>query len=238
MPRRRPRSARQLRDTIDRVLIHDIKNMGFRLEMLRANLEEHYGEAEFRRSVQELLAATVERLDRIVGQWSAPRDAVLIKVALDVNALIREVAAAPARRGGRETRSSGALGRLSLALGDTPEVWGDPYYLRDALGSLVDNALEAAGRSGRVLVRSFSSGRGSRRRCQIEIIDNGPGMAPEFVRDRLLQPFQTTKPDGVGLGLFTANEIVRHHGGRVRIQSQPGGGTVVRLSFPPVRPEA
>ena len=233
----RKNRSRKLSETIDRVLIHDIKNMGFRLEMLRSNLEEHFGEPEFRRSVQELLASTVEKLDRIVGRWSAHEEAVLIKVALDMNALIREVADAPARRGGRETRASGALGRLSLALGDVPEVWGDPYYLRDALASLVDNALEAAGPSGRVLVRSFARGKGARRRCRIEIIDNGPGMSPEFVEERLLRPFQTTKSDGVGLGLFTANEIVRHHGGTVEILTRPGEGTVVRLSFPAVRPE-
>jgi signal transduction histidine kinase len=237
MAGRTSRSSRKLRDTIDRVLVHDIKNMGFRLEMLRANLEEHFGEPEFRRGVQELLASTVEKLDRLVGRWSAQEEAVLIKVALDPNALVREVAATPARRGGREARASGAFARLSLALGDVPDVWGDPYYLRDALASLVDNALEAAGPSGRVLVRSFSAGRGARRRCQIEIIDNGPGMSPEFVRDRLLRPFQTTKSEGVGLGLFTANEIVRHHGGRVRIHTRPGEGTVVQLSFPAARHE-
>ncbi len=160
MTGKRPRSSRKLRDTIDRVLIHDIKNMGFRLEMLRSNLDEHYGEPEFKRSVQELLAATAEKLDRIVGRWSEPEDAVLIKVALDLNGLVREVAAAPARRGGRESRSSGKLATLSLALGEVPPVWGDPYYLRDALASLVDNALEAAGPAGKVLVRSFSHGEG------------------------------------------------------------------------------
>jgi signal transduction histidine kinase len=238
MAGRKPRSSRKLSDTIDRVLIHDIKNVGFRLEMLRSNLEEHFGEPEFRRSVQELLAATVEKLDRLVGRWSSREDAVLIKVTLDPNALIREVADAPARRGGRETRASGTLGRLSLALGDVPPVWGDPYYLRDAFASLVDNALEAAGPSGRVLVRSFATGKGAHRRCRIEIIDNGPGMSPEFVQQRLLRPFQTTKADGVGLGLFTANEIVRHHRGTVRIHTRPGEGTVVQLAFPAAREES
>lgn len=237
MPDRRPRSSRKLRDTIDRVLIHDIKNMGFRLEMLRSNLEEHYGEPEFKRSVQELLAATVERLDRIVGRWSAHEDAVLIKVALEVNDLVREVAAAPTRRGGRESRSAGKLATLSLALGDVPPVWGDPHYLRDALGSLVDNALEAAGAAGKVLVRSFATGKVARRRANIEIIDNGPGMSPDFVRDRLFRPFQTTKPDGVGLGVFTASQIVRHHGGAIRVRSDPGEGTVIRVSFPAARSE-
>lgn len=238
MPDRRPRSSRKLRDTVDRVLIHDIKNMGFRLEMLRANLDEHYGEPDFKRSVQELLAATVERLDRIVGRWSAHEDAVLIKVGLDLNGLVREVAATPTRREGRETRSGGKGAALSLALGEVPPVWGDPYYLRDALASLVDNGLEAAGPAGKVLVRSFSTGRGARHRANIEIIDNGPGMSQDFVRDRLFQPFQTTKPNGVGLGVFTASQIVRHHRGTIRVHSGPGEGTVLRVSFPAVRADS
>jgi signal transduction histidine kinase len=235
MTAKRPRSSRKLRDTIDRVLIHDIKNMGFRLEMLRSNLDEHYGEPEFKRSVQELLAATAEKLDRIVGRWSEPEDAVLIKVALDLNGLVREVAGAPARRGGRESRSSGGLATLSLALGEVPPVWGDPYYLQDALASLVDNALEAAGPRGKVLVRSFSRGKGLRLRANLEIIDNGPGMSSEFIRDRLFRPFQTTKPHGVGLGVFTANQIVRHHRGTVRVRSGQGEGTVIVVSFPAAR---
>jgi signal transduction histidine kinase len=226
-----------LRDTIDRVLIHDIKNMGFRLEMLRSNLDEHYGEPEFKRAVQELLAATAERLDQIVGRWSAPEDAVLIKVSLDLNGLVQEVAAAPARRGGRESRSAGNLATLSLALGDPPPIWGDPYYLRDALSSLVDNALEAAGPAGKVLVRTFRTGKGGRERAHVEVIDNGPGMSAEFVRDRFFQPFQTTKSDGVGLGVFTAGQIVRHHRGAIRVRSGPGEGTVIRVSFPVARSE-
>jgi signal transduction histidine kinase len=112
-----------------------------------------------------------------------------------------------------------------------PRIWGDPYFLRDALGSLIDNALEAAP-SGRVLVRSFPGGKKPRERAVIEIVDNGEGMSPEFMRDRLFQPFQTNKPDGVGLGVFTASQIVRHHGGTFRVRSAPGAGTVLRLSFP------
>ena len=232
----RPRASRRLRDTVDRVLLHDIKNIGFRLEMLRANLDEHYGEPEFKRSVQELLAATVEKLDRIVGRFAAPEEAVLIKVSLDLDALLREVAAAPSRRGARGGRPAGERSPLALALGSPPPVWGDPFYLRDAFRSLIDNALEAVGPTGRVLVRSFASS-GRRRRAHVEIIDNGPGMNPEFARERLFEPFQTTKADGVGLGLFTANQIVRHHRGTVHISTRPGEGTVIRISFPTASPE-
>ena len=101
--------------------------------------------------------------------------------------------------------------------------------------SLIDNALEAAGPSGKVLIRSFPQApRKGREKSRVvfEVIDNGPGMSAEFVRDRLFQPFQTTKSDGVGLGLFTASQIVRHHGGMIRVRSSAGEGTLVRLSFP------
>lgn len=230
MPSKRPRASRRLRSTLDRVLIHDIKNMGFRLQLLLSNLEEHYGDPEFKRSVQELLSSTIERLDRVVGRWSAHEDAVLIKVSLDLNGVLRQVVSAACPR--RASAEDADLPRLSTALGALPEIWGDPYYLRDAFQSLIENALEAASPDGKVVVRSFTAGAGRRSRAAVEVIDNGTGMSPEFVRDGLFQPFQTTKPDGVGLGLFTAAQIVRFHRGSIRVLSEPGGGTVVRLSFP------
>jgi signal transduction histidine kinase len=229
---RPPRGGKRLRSALDRVLIHDIKNMGFRLQMLRQNLDSHYGDPEFKQTVQDLLASTIERLDGIVGRWSEEQH-VLIKVALDVNGLLREIAGGATRRGARLDRAQAAkLPALTLALGPVPQIWADPYFLRDAFSSLIENALEAAAPSGRVLIRSFRETRGARGRVVVEIIDNGAGMSEEFVRERLFRPFQTTKPDGVGLGLFTANQIVRHHGGSVRVGSVADEGTVIRLGFP------
>jgi len=232
MPARRPSPISQLRSTLDRVLIHDIKNVGFRLQLLLTNLEEHYGDPEFKNSVRDLLASTIERLDGIVGRYSARPDAVLIKVPLDLNAVLREAAEGPTRRGGDARDGETArLAPVSLSLGGVPEVWGDPYYLRDALASLVENAREAAAPDGRVVVRSFAD-EGKRAKAVVEVIDNGSGMSADFIRERLFQPFHTTKPDGVGLGLATASEIVRLHRGTIRIHSRAGGGTLVRLKFP------
>ena len=225
------RPSRQLRSTLDRVLVHDIKNMGFRLQLLLSNLEEHYEDPEFKRSVRELLSSTIQRLDGIVGRYAAHPDAVLIKVALDLNSVLRESAQSATRRGAGREAEVRSLAPISLALGEVPEVWGDPYYLGDALASLIENAREAAAPDGRVVVRSFRD-EGRRPRAIVEIIDNGPGMSAEFLRDQLFQPFQTTKPDGVGLGMATASQIVRLHRGTIRVHSQAGGGTLVRLKFP------
>lgn len=229
-----PRRSRRLRSTLDRVLVHDIKNMGFRLQLLLSNLEENYGDPEFKRSVEDLLRSTVCRIDEIVDRFAAHDEPVLIKVHVDLNGIVREVAEGETRRGlpappvvpGRRT--------LSLALGPIPDIWGDPYYLTDAVKSLIENALEAVPPEGRVLVRTFRDDSAKRPRVVLEIIDNGAGMSPEFVRDRLFKPFQTTKPDGVGLGLATASQIVAFHNGKFGVLTRPGGGTVVRVAFPAV----
>jgi signal transduction histidine kinase len=234
-----PRSSRRLRSTLDRVLVHDIKNMGFRLQMLLSNIDEHYEDPQFKRSVQELLRTTVERLDGMVERFSAHEDALLIKVALDLNGVIREVASGTTRRGGEPDSAAAGQPTLSLALGAIPEIWGDPYYLRDALWSLIDNAIEATPAGGKVVVRSFTDVSSKTPRTVVEIIDNGSGMSQEFLRNRLFKPFHTTKPQGVGLGLSTAAEIIRFHNGTINVMSQAGspGGTVVRLIFPGIVPE-
>jgi signal transduction histidine kinase len=213
--------------------------MGFRFQMLRSNLDEHYGDPEFKRSLQDFLASGIERLDRIVGRWSSEEPAVLIKVEVDLNGILREIAAGATRRGARlSSAASSRLPVLALSLGAVPSVWGDPYFLRDALASLIENAIEAAQPAGKVVIRSFAAGKGVKARACVEIIDNGTGMSKEFVQERLFRPFETTKPDGIGLGLSTANEIVRHHRGTIRVRSEPGQGTVVRISFPGARSDA
>lgn len=92
MTARRPRRAQAIRSTIDRVLVHEIRNIAFRLQLLRANLEQHFGEPDFQPAANDLLRTTIERLDRIAGRWSQRDEAVLIKVELDLNGLLHEIA--------------------------------------------------------------------------------------------------------------------------------------------------
>lgn len=218
-------SSRRLRATMDSVLIHDLKNVGQRLALLLANMEEHWRDPDFHRGEVELLTATVERIDAIVQRVAGHEDAVLVKVPLDLNDLLREVA--------RKARGRGVSGaRVVTATGELARVWGDTNFLADALASVVQNALEAAGPSGTVTLRTRMARVGRRARAVIEVEDDGAGMPEEFVRERLFRPFQTTKPDGVGLGLYTARQIVALHGGAIEVESRPGRGTRVSISLP------
>ena len=67
----------------------------------------------------------------------------------------------------------------------------------------------------------------------LEVIDDGSGMTPEFVRDRLFSPFDSTKGSkGMGIGAYQAREYVRSIGGRIEVESAPGRGTCMRILLP------
>ncbi|MEO8055158.1 MAG: ATP-binding protein [Acidobacteriota bacterium] len=229
MPARPRPSKRRLRSTMDSVLLHDMRNMGFRLGLVLENLEEHFGDPDFKRSVVELLQGTRDKLDTMVDRWTAHADSILIKVEVDVNDLVREALREARARG----RSGTGAPAVTTELAPLPRVWGDPHYLKDALLSIVQNALEAVAPSGgRVIVRSAEERRGRKRSVVVEIEDDGPGMSEEFVQTRLFRPFQTTKPEGVGLGLYTSSQILLFHRGDLVVDSRPGEGTRVRAILP------
>jgi signal transduction histidine kinase len=215
---------RRIRATRDSVLIHDIRNVGLRLSLLLSNMEEHYDDPDFKRSAAELLESTVQKLDGIARSWSSRGESVLIKVPLELNDLVREVLRTCRPRG----RASAPA--VSVTFAEIPRVWGDPYYLRDAIQSVIQNAQEAA--ASAVAVRTVVEKSGPRTFAVVEVEDDGPGVPADFVRRRLFRPFQTMKPGGVGLGLYTARRILRHHRGDAELRSVDGQGTLVRLLLP------
>jgi PAS domain S-box-containing protein len=95
--------------------------------------------------------------------------------------------------------------------------------------NILDNAADATGDAGTVTIRTRSEGD----RAVIEIVDDGPGIAPDQI-SQIFDPFYTTKPqgEGTGLGLDIAWRIVtEEHGGRIEVESEPGN-TVFRISIP------
>jgi signal transduction histidine kinase len=123
---------------------------------------------------------------------------------------------------------------LTLDLdGAAPAVLADRRLLERALVNLLENALQAVGEAGtiRVSLRTRDDGK----RVEIEVRDSGPGVAPEF-RDRVFEPFFSTKTSGSGLGLALAKKIAEDHGGGVSLQSTPGEPTRAVLWLPAAEP--
>ena len=109
----------------------------------------------------------------------------------------------------------------------TPEVLGDEPRLRQVLGNLVANALEAMPQGGRLRVGTELRADG----LALTVADTGPGLDDDQ-RQRLFTPYYTTKPGGTGLGLAIVQSIVSDHGGRIEVASERGRGTTFTLIFP------
>jgi signal transduction histidine kinase len=121
---------------------------------------------------------------------------------------------------------------VSVRRRDDPELPSVPCFpnqLKQVLLNLIMNAIEAASPTGYVDVETCLE----KDVAVIQVEDTGPGMSAETC-ERIFDPFFTTKQtgEGTGLGLAISYEIVRDHGGEIRVISAVGAGTVVEVRLP------
>jgi signal transduction histidine kinase len=120
--------------------------------------------------------------------------------------------------------------RLVKECGAVPSVRVDPNQLQQIFLNFFLNSLKAMPGGGTLTVRLFSHPE-EREIVRVEISDTGVGIPPEQI-DRVFDPFFTTDPRGVGLGLSVVHTLVRENGGSVGLASEPGKGTRVTLRLP------
>jgi len=104
----------------------------------------------------------------------------------------------------------------------------DADKLQQALLNIIKNAMESTSCAGKITVSVESR---EKDQIIVNITDTGSGIAPEEI-DRIFDPGYTTKEKGLGLGLPLAYEIIRAHGGEVRLQSNKGSGTTFEIILP------
>ena len=113
-----------------------------------------------------------------------------------------------------------------------PEIDADPEQLKEVIVNLVVNACEAMENGGTIVIHEQESTvRPHKKMVVIRVSDNGPGI-PKSIREKVLQPFFTTKEEGTGLGLSIAVRIIEEHNGRLDIESNQDGGATVVISLP------
>ena len=109
-------------------------------------------------------------------------------------------------------------------------VLADRIQIQQVLVNLIRNAIDVLVESSderRLEIGSAVSGGGM---VEVSVTDTGPGLAPEVAR-HLFQPFVTTKRKGMGLGLSICRTIVEAHGGKIWVETRPGGGTIFRFTL-------
>ena len=184
---------------------------------------------EVRETLSDISADT-KRAGEVISRMRAmlKRGAPAEFAPVDLNDVIRAVV--------RLTGADGARHRVTVDLDmapDLPPTPGDPIQLQQVVMNLMLNAFTAMGqpalRTRRLLVRTRVASDGEQVEAEFE--DSGTGIAAEVI-DRLFEPFVTTKPDGLGMGLSICRSIVDHHRGALRAFNNRGGGATFVLSLP------
>jgi len=128
-----------------------------------------------------------------------------------------------------ELRDDPGMAGIEISLERTPDcdLLHDPGAVRGVLVNLLQNAAAAMEGGGRVQVTVEQDGDW----CRLRVRDEGGGI-PEELRERIFEPFFTTRHRGSGLGLAVARHAVEQHGGRLRLEPAPGGGTDALVDLP------
>lgn len=171
------------------------------------------------------VGATVARMREFYRQ----RDGTGEQLPIDLNRIALQMRDLTRARWETIPQQNGIVVDLQLKLSESlPAVQGVESEVREALTNLIFNAADAMPTGGSILLRTALDRKGY---VHIEVVDTGAGMDEETTR-RCLEPFFTTKGErGTGLGLAMVYGVMQRHGGDVHIDSSPGVGTSVKLSF-------
>jgi len=215
---------------VARRIAHEIKNPLTPIQLAAERLQRRYGkEVTSDPAVFERLTATIVRqvgdMRRIVDEFSSfarmPKPLFREEAIVDIGrqALFLHEVAHPTIRFSLDTA------------GHSPVIVGDRRQLGQALTNIVKNAVEAIeenenGQAPGIIEMTI---REEGDRLRIAVADNGPGLPLE--RERLTEPYMTTRKRGTGLGLAIVRKIVEDHFGTMALRDRPGGGTIVEIDF-------
>lgn len=212
--------SRQLTEFSKRFVfvVHDMKNLASQLGLVVSNARRYLDNPEFRVDMLQTLEETVGRMNRLVTQLHAGSQHAppqLIEPDIVIAILARELCSAGTPI---ETRLDAGASRVAIS--------GDQF--RSVMSHLIDNAREAGQATGAVVVAS----RCDEEKVTVDVVDTGPGMDEEFVRNELFRPFRSSKPGGLGIGGYQTRELLRMAGAELEVISEKGAGTTMRVTFP------
>jgi putative PEP-CTERM system histidine kinase len=199
-------------------VMHDIKNLASQISLLSANAQKHADNPEFRADMLVTLRNSSGKLSALLarlGRYGAGQVQMIEPIVLDTIAKSICERFKPAHP-------------VLVTRGDNVRVLGDGEALEQALIHIVQNAIDASASGQPIYLDITRVGLTG----QIDVVDAGCGMSPEFVRSGLFKPFVSSKQDGFGIGAFEAREMIKAMGGRLRVESREGVGSRFTVTLP------
>ena len=199
-------------------VVHDLKNIVTQLSLMMKNARRLRDNPEFQEDMLATVENSLEKMRQLMLQLreggtphGVPQGVELAPIAKRLLAL--------AQSKGR---------KLELDLRGTVATRGHEERIERVIGHVVQNAFDATPEEGRVWLRLDREGSSA----IVEVGDTGCGMSEEFIRTRLFKPFQTTKSSGMGIGAFESFQYLQELGGKIKVKSEVGIGTVVTIELP------
>jgi putative PEP-CTERM system histidine kinase len=199
-------------------VVHDLKNIITQLSLMLKNAERHRDNPEFQKDMLMTVEHSVERMRKLMMQLREGATPLDGPRGIDLAGVLRRI----------QTAKSGQGRDIELKIDEKLVARGHEDRIERVIGHLVQNALDATEHRGRVWVRLARQGI----HALVEVGDSGHGMSPEFVRERLFKPFQTTKPTGMGIGAYESFQYIHELGGKLSVDSAVDVGTQVDLLLP------
>lgn len=225
-------------------IAHDINNAISPVALYTESLlEREPGLSERTRDYLVTIQRAIEDVAGTVAgmrEFYRQREPQLALTPIDLNLMVQQVIDLTRARWSDLPQQRGIVVQLQTELtADLPKVMGAPGEIRDSLTNLIFNAVDAMPEGGTLILRSrVVWSREPQHQHEpggqvcLEVCDTGVGMTEE-TRRRCLEPFFTTKGErGTGLGLAMVYGMLERHSAGIEIESEPGKGTAVRLSFP------
>jgi signal transduction histidine kinase len=205
------------------VVAHEVKNPIAGIRGALQVITSRMAAGERDRPVMVEIMARLDGLDRIVQDmlmFARPR--ALRQEPISIDALIADTAAL--------IRQDPGMAPLHIEVSGSAALVGDREMLQVVFQNILMNAAQAMAGPGTVHVNIAVADS----KVRVDVIDSGPGM-PEEVREKAFNAFFTTKHRGTGLGLPIALRVVESHGGSMRIDLPPSGGTTISIILPQSR---
>jgi len=210
-------------------MAHEIKNPLVSIKTFAELLPERYEDSEFRYGFSQIVSQEIERINKLVMELlNLSKDSQGVFDKVDLVDLMDETL----------LLLSPQLGSHGVRLekfyqGELPPILADKDRLKQALFNICLNGVQAMTGGGNLRIKLSCEQRHSReigdravspKKVKIKIQDTGPGITKQD-KDRIFDPFYTTKPEGVGIGLSISHKIISDHGGKVRLSSSSHGTT-------------
>jgi signal transduction histidine kinase len=207
--------------------LHDLKNLAARLSLVAQNAESYGKDPAFQESAMRTVSDTATKMTTLMSKLSLksfnPLSATMPE-SIDMLNLIDETVA-PIR--GEEHV------RLSVSAEPVPPIMAVREHIHQVLLNVVLNAKQAIGEKGDISI-AIEQSNGS---VVVTVHDTGSGI-PSNMLESLFRPSQSSRPGGLGVGLYQCKQIVEAHQGTIQLRSEEGKGTQVRIELPIYRPPA